>query len=118
MLHVPDVRLPRKVLRVLRTANDETPVGRSTCDLKEQSVEQLLAIESVSSEIREVRLIGRACRSGMVNVRIDAAEQRRNATGAKLIAQGSERRAARVAQHQIEVGELPRTDIGKWFAVL
>src|ERR1051326_8339857 len=69
-------------------------------------------------EIREIGLIDRTRGRRVMNVRIDAAKQRRNTARAELVAKSSERNAACVTQHEIEVSELARTDIGELLTFL
>ena len=107
-----DVVRPGKVLRVLRAADQEALLRAPPGRLDEQRFERRLPVGRVGAEIGQVGAIMRSTRRDRpMHVGIDMAVERRHAAGAELRSQRVERRAAGVAEHEVEVGKPARADI-------
>ena len=77
-----------------------------------------MSIGSISSEIGKIRCVSLAGRRRMMDFGIDTAKQRNYASCSESVLQRHQRSATRVAQHQIEISQLARTDISELLAVL
>src|SRR3954447_6014710 len=98
---IPDVLAPRKILRILRSADDEARGGEPARGLEKETLERILAVFRIRAEIRKTAAIA-LCRSDRtVRRRIDASVERKHAPRAELL-QFVERRSSGVAEHQVE----------------
>ena len=110
--HEEDVVAPRKVLRILRAADQEAPLRTPPRRLDEKRLQPCLAIRRVGAEIGQVRREARGRLDRPVHVRIDMAVKRHDVPSAELGLQPIEGRSAGIAEHEVEIGEAARADIG------
>src|SRR5438552_19046814 len=105
VLHEPDVLGPGKLFRILRASENELLFRKTMRRLDEELLQHSLTIGRVGSEIRKIRFVSRRTRCRLVQLRIDAAIERRDAPGSQERAQFIKSTAANIAQHQIEISE-------------
>ena len=113
-----EVRGPGEVVRVAGAAHQEAGLRPQPCRLDEQLLERGLPVGGEGAEVGEVgaetlQRLGRP-----VDGRVDAAVKRRHMPGAEDAPQLVQRQAARVAQHEVEVAQAARADIGDLLAGL
>ena len=100
-----------KCARILRAADHEAALRPPPRRLHEEPLQRRLPILGIGAEIGERRREARIRRRRMVQRRIDRAVERRHAARTQLVAQGVERAAAGVGEHEVEAAEPLRPHI-------
>lgn len=92
-----------------RARQHEAPPGRPSRGLHEQGFDAGLPVGRVGADVGEVGLEGLPWRRRPVHGRVGMAIERQHGPRAEIVAQALQRGAARVAQHEVVVGEALRT---------
>ena len=116
MPHIKNVRRPREVSRVLRTADDEAPPRAAPCGLDEELFQPALTVRGIRAQVRQVRARHRRSIDVAMDLGIDAPVQRRDAPSAEVLAKFVKSASARVTENEIEVAETGRGEIRNRFA--
>src|SRR5712672_1828792 len=99
MTEKEDVFGPRKIIGVLRAADDETRLGPLSRRLYEKRLQGPLAIVRISAEIGQRGAVSLWRSSRPVTVGIDTAIHGRDPCRAEVLTKGGECRASSIAQH-------------------
>ncbi len=113
-----DVLAPGEVLRIERARHQEAALGAAARGGHEERLQRLLAIGGIGPEIGEVGGIAGHGLGRAVKLGIDMAVKRRHPPRAQASRQPLQRGAAGEAEHEIEVAQAPRSDIGESLAFL
>src|SRR5215210_5462562 len=111
MLDEKDVGGPRKILRVLGAANEESEMEQLLRRFDEQTLKHLLPIFRVSSQIGQVGAKILNCWHRLMHLRVDAAIERQDLPRAEFIAQRIKGAASCVAENQVEVLQAPGPNV-------
>ena len=106
-----DVLRPRKILRILRTTDQEYSTGQPSRGLDEKPLQRILPIFSVSPKVGKVAREALICVHSPVSLGIDTAIQGSNSPGSQTIPQLVQRLATRITQNQIEIPQPARSKI-------
>src|SRR5688500_12393306 len=98
-----NVARPRKILRVLRAANQEAHVRTHPSPLDEDPLQRCLPIRRVRSEITQIARKFRQRIRRSVYIRIDAPVKRSDTARPEPLTNQFQRRSAGIAKNEIEV---------------
>jgi hypothetical protein len=114
--HEEDVRRPGKILRILCAADQESLSWAPLRRLEEKRLHGGLPVCGIGAKIGEVRDVARHRLHRPVHLRVGVTIKRRHLLRAEIALELLDRRAAGIAEHEIEVAEPARTDIGRRLA--
>src|SRR5436190_16362423 len=111
-----DVFAPREVRRILGATDQETLLGKFACRIDEQSLEGLLPVFCVRSEIGKVRCVPFNRGNWPMNLRINTAVERLDSPRTQGMLQLFESFAASIAKHQVELTQTFGWQVGNGLA--